>query len=50
MDWNWFLFSFDGRISRAQCWFAAFIWFAANFFLYDDISVGNERYPLGHRE
>jgi uncharacterized membrane protein YhaH (DUF805 family) len=31
MDWNWFLFSFDGRITRAQCWFAAFLWSAANF-------------------
>jgi uncharacterized membrane protein YhaH (DUF805 family) len=31
MDWDWFLFSFDGRISRARCWFAAFIWFATNF-------------------
>jgi uncharacterized membrane protein YhaH (DUF805 family) len=31
MDWNWFLFSFNGRISRAQCWFAAFMWFATNF-------------------
>ena len=31
MDWKWFLFSFDGRISRAQCWFAAFLWFATNF-------------------
>ena len=31
MDWNWFLFSFEGRINRAKFWVAAFIWFAAVF-------------------
>jgi uncharacterized membrane protein YhaH (DUF805 family) len=31
MDWNWFLFSFEGRINRAKFWFAAFIWFATIF-------------------
>ena len=31
MDWNWFLFSFEGRINRARCWFAAFMWLATNF-------------------
>jgi uncharacterized membrane protein YhaH (DUF805 family) len=31
MDWNWFLFSFEGRINRAKLWFAAFIWFATVF-------------------
>jgi uncharacterized membrane protein YhaH (DUF805 family) len=31
MEWNWFLFSFDGRINRAKYWFAALIWFATNF-------------------
>ncbi len=31
MDWNWFLFSFEGRINRAKCWLAAFIWFATVF-------------------
>jgi uncharacterized membrane protein YhaH (DUF805 family) len=28
MDWNWFLFGFEGRINRAKFWHAAFIWFA----------------------
>jgi len=31
MDWNWFLFSFAGRINPAKIWFAAFIWFATVF-------------------
>jgi uncharacterized membrane protein YhaH (DUF805 family) len=31
MDWNWFLFSFEGRISRAKIWLAAFIWFTTVF-------------------
>jgi uncharacterized membrane protein YhaH (DUF805 family) len=31
MDWNWFLFSFEGRINRAKFWHAAFIWFATVF-------------------
>jgi uncharacterized membrane protein YhaH (DUF805 family) len=31
VDWNWFLLSFDGRISRAKIWFAAFVWFATVF-------------------
>jgi uncharacterized membrane protein YhaH (DUF805 family) len=31
MDWNCFLFSFEGRINRAKCWLAAFIWFATIF-------------------
>jgi len=31
MDWNWFLFSFEGRINPAKIWFAAFIWFATVF-------------------
>jgi uncharacterized membrane protein YhaH (DUF805 family) len=31
MDWNWFLFSFEGRINRAKIWLAAFIWFATVF-------------------
>jgi uncharacterized membrane protein YhaH (DUF805 family) len=31
MDWNWFLFSFEGRINRAKFWLAAFIWFATIF-------------------
>jgi uncharacterized membrane protein YhaH (DUF805 family) len=31
MDWNWFLFSFEGRINRAKLWFAAFVWFATVF-------------------
>ena len=31
MGWNWFLFSFEGRINRAKFWFAAFIWFATIF-------------------
>jgi uncharacterized membrane protein YhaH (DUF805 family) len=31
MDWNWFLFSFEGRINLAKLWFAAFIWFATIF-------------------
>ena len=31
MDWNWFLFSFEGRINRAKLWLAAFIWFATIF-------------------
>jgi uncharacterized membrane protein YhaH (DUF805 family) len=31
MDWNWFLFSFEGRINRAKAWLAAFIWFATVF-------------------
>ena len=31
MEWNWFLFSFDGRINRAKYWLAALIWFATNF-------------------
>ena len=22
MDWNWFLFSFNGRINRAKLWLA----------------------------
>jgi uncharacterized membrane protein YhaH (DUF805 family) len=26
MDWNWFLFSFEGRIGRAQCWLAGLVW------------------------
>jgi uncharacterized membrane protein YhaH (DUF805 family) len=31
MDWNWFLFSFEGRTNRAKIWHAAFIWFATIF-------------------
>jgi uncharacterized membrane protein YhaH (DUF805 family) len=31
MDWNWYLFSFEGRINRSKIWFAAFIWFATVF-------------------
>jgi uncharacterized membrane protein YhaH (DUF805 family) len=31
MDWNWFLFSFEGRINRAKFWLAALIWFATVF-------------------
>jgi uncharacterized membrane protein YhaH (DUF805 family) len=31
MDWNWLLFSFEGRINRAKIWLAAFIWFATVF-------------------
>ncbi len=31
MDWNWFLFNFEGRINRAKFWLAAFIWFATVF-------------------
>jgi uncharacterized membrane protein YhaH (DUF805 family) len=31
MDWTWFLFSFEGRISRGKIWFAALIWFATVF-------------------
>jgi uncharacterized membrane protein YhaH (DUF805 family) len=31
MDWNWFLFSFEGRINRAKLWLAVFIWFATIF-------------------
>jgi uncharacterized membrane protein YhaH (DUF805 family) len=31
MDWDWFLFSFEGRINRAKLWHAAFIWFATLF-------------------
>jgi uncharacterized membrane protein YhaH (DUF805 family) len=31
MDWNWFLFSFEGRINRAKFWHAALIWFATIF-------------------
>jgi len=31
MDWNWFLFNFEGRINRAKFWLAAFIWYATVF-------------------
>ncbi len=31
MDWNWFLFSFEGRINRAKFWLAAFVWFTTIF-------------------
>ena len=31
MDWTWFLFGFEGRISRAKFWLAALVWFASVF-------------------
>ncbi len=33
MDWNWFLFSFNGRINRAKMWLSVLVIFCWMIFL-----------------
>ncbi len=42
MDWNWFLFRFEGRINRAKYWLAGLIilcWMSFALMLLDRIGM-----------